>query len=81
MRSALYCLEKAAQCEALADETGDEASRTVLRATARHWHTLGHAARLAESGEGLVAQMLRARPGGLVLSRGRTTPGTLPPRP
>ena len=66
MRSAVYCLEKAAQCEALADNARDEASQTVMRATAHHWRTLGHAARLAESGEGLASQMLRARTPALI---------------
>ena len=62
MRSAHHCLEKAAQCEALADDARDDMSRTMLRATAQHWRTLGHAASLAESGEGLASQMLRTRP-------------------
>jgi hypothetical protein len=57
MKSAFECFQHAAQCEHMANNSKDEANRTVLLATARHWRALGEK---AKASEGQVGRQLHS---------------------
>jgi hypothetical protein len=59
MKTALERYELAANCEVDAANAPDDASRTALLETAKHWRKLGELAKEMEASE---AQALRARP-------------------
>jgi hypothetical protein len=53
MKSSFECFQHAAKCEQAAKDAQNEAGRTVLLETARHWRTLGGKAKVGRYfGEG-----------------------------
>jgi len=58
MKTALECYQRAAKCELDAKNAPDDASRTALLVTAKHWRKLGELAKEIEASE---AQALRSR--------------------
>jgi hypothetical protein len=49
MKTAFECFQRAAKCEGMALAPSDEANRTVLLETAKHWRMLGERAKATEA--------------------------------
>jgi hypothetical protein len=75
MKSAFECFQHAAKCEEQARQATNDAGRTALLETAKHWRTLGEQAKASEAEADVPVRPLAA-----VRATSAVRPEVEPPR-